>query len=67
MIIELKFHTMVIYKIVAPASWLSGNAFVYGRGGLRFKFRAGQIEHSVTNGSPPLRHFFGRSYVVRAQ
>ena len=34
------------------------------RGGLRFKFRAAQIGHSVTNGSPPLRHFFERSCVA---
>ena len=26
-----------------------------GAGGLRFGFRAGQIEHSVANCSPPLR------------
>ena len=33
------------------ASWSSGNAFVSGAGGLRFKSRANQIERSVTNGS----------------
>ena len=58
------------------ASWSSGNAFVSGAGGLRFKSRAGQIERSVTNGSlrhndiytvATLRHFFERSYVARAQ
>ena len=27
-------------------------------GGLQFDFRAGQIGHSVDNGSPPLRRFF---------
>ena len=48
-------------------SWSSGNAFVSEAGGLRFKSRAGQIEHSVANGSPPLRHFFERSCVARAQ
>ena len=32
------------------ASWLSGNAFVSGAEGLRFKFRAGQIGHTVTHG-----------------
>ena len=31
----------------------SGNAFVSGAGGLRFKSRAGQIGHSVANGSSP--------------
>ena len=34
-------------------SWSSGNAFVSGAGGLRFKSRAAQIEHSVANGSHP--------------
>ena len=34
----------------------------FGRGG--FRSRAGQIEHSVANGSQPLRHFFERSCVV---
>ena len=40
-----------------PASWSSDNAFVSGAGGLRFKSLAGQIGHSVANGSPPLRHY----------
>ena len=56
----------IIFKI-EPASWSSGNAFVSGAGGLRFKSRANQIGHSVANGSPPLRHFFERSCVARAQ
>ena len=38
-----------------PVSWSSGNVFVYGTGVLRFKPRAGQIEHSVANCSPALR------------
>ena len=29
-----------------------------GAGGAAFVFRAGQIGHSVANGSPPLRRFF---------
>ena len=41
-----------------PPSWSSGNAFVSGAGGLRFKSWAGQIGHSVANGSPLLEHFF---------
>ena len=32
---------------------------------LRFEFRAGQIGHSVANGSPPLQHFFERKYAAR--
>ena len=39
-------------------SWLSGNAFVSGVGGLWFKSRAGQIRHRIANGSLPLQHFF---------
>ena len=42
-----------IQKKAAPASWSSGNAFVSGAEGLRFKSRAG----SVANGSPPQRYF----------
>ena len=30
-----------------------------GAGGLGFENRAGLIKHSVANGSPPLRRFFG--------
>ena len=43
-----------IIRHVIPTSWSSGNAFVSGAGDLRFKSRAGQIGHSVANGSPPL-------------
>ena len=43
------------------SSWSSGNVFVSGAGGLRFKSRAGEIEHSVANGSPPLQQFLERS------
>ena len=50
-----------------PAGWLSGNAFVSGAEGLRFKSRPGQIGRSVANGLPPLRHFFKQSCVARAQ
>ena len=46
--------------------WSSNNAFVSGAGGLRIKSRAGQIGHSVANGSPPLQHF-KKSCVARAQ
>ena len=37
---------------------LSGNAFVSGTVGVRFKSWAGQIGHGVVNGLPQLRHFF---------
>ena len=41
-----------------PAILSSGNAFVSGERGLRFKSLAGQIEHRVADGSLLLRHFF---------
>ena len=39
---------------------LVGQAVTYSslKFGLRFKSGAGQIRHSVANGSPPLQHFF---------
>ena len=40
--------------------WSSSNAFVSGAEGLRFKSEAGQIQHNVVNGSPPLRHLIFR-------
>ena len=43
-------------QFVVPASWSSGNAFVSGAGGPRFKCRVGQIGRSVANGLPPQRH-----------
>ena len=59
--------TCETFNLSQPASWSSGNAFVSGAGGLRFKSRAGQIGLSVANGLPPLRHFFEWSSVARAQ
>ena len=47
------------------ASWSSGNAFVSGAEGHRFKSRAGQIGHSVANGSLLLRHFFLQHFFER--
>ena len=55
-------------KVKNPwSSWSSRNLFVYESVGLKFKFPAGEIRHSVANGSPLLRHFFERSCVARAQ
>ena len=51
---------------ILPYRWSSGNAFVSGAGGLRFKSRISHIEYSVASGSPPLRHFFFWSCVTRA-
>ena len=50
-----------------PASWSSGYALVSRVGELRFKSQAGQLRHSVANGSPPLPHFFETNSVARAQ
>ena len=68
----LKLKDFYVYKLAKsmhkssqkPASWSSGDGFVSGAGGLRFKSRAGQIGHSVANGLPPLRHFFERICVA---
>ena len=57
----------MVQQFMQPASWTSGNAFVCRAGGLRFKSRAGQIEHSAANRSPPQQHFFEKSGVARAQ
>ena len=54
-------------KLPTGARRSSGNAFVSEVGGQRFKAWAGQIGHGVANGSPPLRHFFERNCVARAQ
>ena len=68
---KLKTFLMIIYAWVALSFvyyyLTSDNAFVSRVGGLRFKSWAGQIGHSVANGSPPQQHFFGRSCVARAQ
>ena len=65
--IALEAKRFDVSNRAAPVSWSSGNAFVSGAGDLGFKPRAGQIGHSVANGSTPLRHFFEMSCVVRAQ
>ena len=51
------------------ASWSSGDSYVSGVGDQDFKSRAGQIGHSVANGSPPLQYLFKRrsSAVALAQ
>ena len=48
-----------------PANCSSGNVFVSGAVGLRFKSRAGQIGFSVANGSPSLQYFFGGAMTRR--
>ena len=67
-----KFHLNILIKkhcvsVTTPASYCSGNMFVSGVGGLKFKSWASQIGHSAANGLPPLQHFFDRSCVARAQ
>ena len=63
----ISYNISFNYIIFIPASWSSGNAFVSRAGGLSFKSRAGQIGHSVANGSPPMQRFFEWSCVTRAQ
>ena len=53
--------------IMSRASWSMGKAFASEAGGLRFKFRASQIGRSVGNVSSPLRRFFEKRCVARAQ
>ena len=50
-----------------PASWSSGNALVFAAEDPRFKSRAGEIGHSVPDGSPSLQHFSEKSCVAWAQ
>ena len=44
---------------LARQNWPVGNRHRYRRGKNVFDSWSGQIAHSVTNGSPPLRRFFG--------
>ena len=49
---------------IEPIFWLHiasavVNHIAIGAGGTAFDSQAGQIEHNVANGSPPLRRFFG--------
>ena len=53
--------------MLSNAQWSSGNTFVSEAKGLRFKSRTVQIGLNVANGSPPLRQFYQRSCIVRAQ
>ena len=45
--------------LIELAGWRSGEDIAFHSRGLGFNSRAGHIELSVTNGSPPLRRFFG--------
>ena len=49
------FRILVMQTFPQPVRWSNGNAFVSGAGGLRLKYRAGQIKHSVANGSSPCK------------
>ena len=40
------------------ASWSSSNAFASGARGMKFESRAGETEHTVADGYPPLRLYF---------
>ena len=43
---------------ITKEKYLSCEDIAIGAGSLWFESRVGQIEHSVANGSPPLRCFF---------
>ena len=66
-LIEIQIQHNINTKLTTTGQLSSGNTFVSGAGGLRFKSRSGQIEHSAATGSLPLQHFFERSSVARAQ
>ena len=57
------FTTKLKCTLISAASWSSVSVTVE----LKFKSRPGQIGHSVANGSPPMRHFFEKSCIARAQ
>ena len=54
---------------IIKIGWPSGNAFIFGAGGLRFKSRAGQIGHSDAmtrhrcDISPKVRSCFARAHI----
>ena len=54
-------YVAILLKLSSKSS---DNACASGEGDLRFKSWTGQIEHSVENGWPALRHFFKRSCVA---
>ena len=66
-LIKQKNAKIFFGKAKIPASWSSGNIFVSVAGDLRLKSRAGQIGHSIANGSPPLGRYFERSCAAWAQ
>ena len=65
--LTLVFVILQSHAVQKEACWSSGNAFVAGAEGLRFKSRAEQIGHSVANRMPSLHHFFEKSCVTWVQ
>ena len=57
MFILLQLHDLC-YSVERPVDVVVRD-MAAGAGGLGFDYRAVQIGHSVVNGSPPLRCFFG--------
>ena len=51
-------------SVIDVHQFVECNAFVSGAGGLRFTSLTSEIEHSVANGSLPLRRFFEMSCVA---
>ena len=60
-------HGKAVYEEIRRKKEKNGSVCVFGSRGMRFKYQAGQIGHSVANGLPPRRHFFEKSYVAWAQ
>ena len=53
------------YNLFKTGQLASCYDITIGAGGVRFEFQVGQIRHSVANGLPPLRRFFGATLPSR--
>ena len=60
----LQYSTLPLLLCLSTR-WSSRKAFLSGARSLRFKSRPRQIEQIDVNDSPPLRHFFEKTYVVQ--
>ena len=66
-LISYSYYALIVIMRLIQAIWSRDDSFVTETGGLRFKSRAGQIGHTVADGSPPLQHcVLQRSCVARA-
>ena len=58
------FVLNLVSIIIINSKLPSGNAFVSGAGGQKFKSRSAKIGHGGTNGSPSVQDVFERSYIA---